>query len=88
MPLSSLSTLKLTLHATFTVGGKKWHRELTSPGVIKLVSRVQDRLQEEAAFRKRAHVPLGRLRTFTSLLANIVFITTSRSAPAAARPNS
>ena len=37
---------------------------------------------------RRVHVSLGRLRTLTSLLANIVFITTSRSAPAAARPSS
>ena len=35
MALSALSTLKLTLHATFVAGGVTWKRDFVSPGVIK-----------------------------------------------------
>ena len=58
-PLNQLSTLRLTVHAEFTTNGVTWRRDFASPGVIKLVSRVQDRAQEEVEFRKRSHVPMG-----------------------------
>jgi len=59
LPLNRLSTLKITVHAEFTRGGTTWRRDFASPGVIKLVSRVQDRAQEEVEFRKRSHVSMG-----------------------------
>ena len=54
LPLNRLSTLKITLHGEFTRNGVTWRRDFPSPGVIKLVSRVQDRVQEEMEFQKRA----------------------------------
>jgi len=57
MPLSRLSTLKITLHVEFTRGMVTWHKDFVSPGVVKLVSRVQDRAQEDIDFRKRKEAP-------------------------------
>lgn len=42
MPLSRLSTLKLTLHVTFHREDSEWTRDFVSPGVLRLVSRVSE----------------------------------------------
>ena len=47
MPLSQLSSLKIVLHIEFrTADSVTWNTDIVSPGIIKLVSRVQDRSEE------------------------------------------
>mmetsp|Transcript_23370 Transcript_23370/g.58021 ORF Transcript_23370/g.58021 Transcript_23370/m.58021 type:complete len:629 (+) Transcript_23370:86-1972(+) len=62
LQLHRLSTLKITLHVEFTSGSASWTKDFVSPGVIKLVSRVNEhRLSAEELqnmeSRKRKDAP-------------------------------